>query len=66
LDDFEKMSPVEQGERFPGTGEVEQARSYLKSQARWQIGKRVAAGVGIAAIASGLGVTGALVHALME
>ncbi len=66
LDDFEKLSPAEQTERFPGSGEVEQARSYLKSQARWQVGKRIAAGVGIAVIASSLGVTGALIHALME
>ena len=66
LDDFEKMLPAEQAERFPGAGEVEQARSYLKSQARWQVGKRIAAGVGIATIASSLGVTGALIHGLLE
>jgi len=66
LDDFEKLSPAEQAERFPGTGEVEQARSYLKSQARWQVGKRIAAGVGITAIAASLGVTGVVIRALME
>jgi hypothetical protein len=66
LADFEQMSPADQAERFPGAGEVEQARSYLKSQARWQVGKRIAAGVGITAIASSLGVTGAIIRTLME
>lgn len=66
--DFDALTPEEQSARFGK--DVEQARSYLKAQARNQLlarwGWRIGTGVGLAAIGKATGLTSTLIHALLE
>jgi hypothetical protein len=63
--DFETLTPDEQLARFPGNGEAQQARTYLRNQSRIQVGKLLATGLTIEEIARRTGLLGAGLRAIM-
>lgn len=62
--DMSKLSDAEMVARFGA--DVSNARSFVASQARWQIGKMLAKGVGIAAIAKTTGIASSAIHAVLD
>lgn len=62
--DFNKM-PAEEATAAFGK-DADAARQFLRSKARWQIGRRVVGGATLAAVATEFGITKALAHLILE
>jgi hypothetical protein len=62
--DLNKLSSAEMAAKFGP--DAAQARSFVASQARWQLGKMLAKGVGIATITHVTGLDGAALHAIVH